>query len=72
MKFEKETISRLDEQQMNEIQGGSSYFCVTGGIILATNIINRGVDDSWWACYSWNCGGGGDCTGNNSCDVCIA
>ncbi|HON18159.1 MAG TPA: class I lanthipeptide [Salinivirgaceae bacterium] len=63
LKFEKETITKLDEQQMSEVNGGSSLPCWKLAYEVATLVslvATGGVELSWWACDPNGGGGGGD------------
>lgn len=52
--LKKEEIVNLNDYQMRQIQGGSTYVCVAETIIgsIATIIEGYGLgkDESWWRC----------------------
>lgn len=72
LSLNKETIAKLDSDELKSVKGGSAWVCAS---IIAANAYQVGHDESWWACeFTHGCwdggGGGGGGTASQSCDPC--
>jgi hypothetical protein len=52
LNLNKETLQVLNEQELNQLNGGEEYtsgWCIRGGVIV-TGLLMQTADNSWWLC----------------------
>jgi len=67
LSLNKETVTFLNDQEIANLKGGSSWACVWAGANVVAGVALHGQDQSWWACEPPGDGGGGGAQTGGAC-----